>query len=338
MPTAIKMRKALLRIYSGLSPNYRRLRRLEDTLGRLAPELRKAWHETANVRPQLSKQQQRIDQLQRDVASLTLMTRTALTEVIQNRHQSNHSILERIIARGATIPTTLGKELTFYGPVAEDFLMESICAALAPERLRDRQLTYLDIGAGHPINGSNTYRFYRQGIRGVLLAPVPELAREMRRIRPADTVLEVGVRFDARTEAELFVTEDRGHWSFDPDYLRAHLEREHDDSRTIETLTVTLMDINEIIDEQLGGAAPGILNLAAEPYTREVLSSLDVKRHRPLVICIEHGDGSHSPSEGDGCSTRVTDLMRAARYTLVARTRGALIFTERRAMESALEA
>jgi len=51
---------------------------------------------------------------------------------------------------------------------------------------------YIDVGANQPAIISNTFRMYRQGFRGVLVEPNPELSRLIRSIRPRDALLAVG--------------------------------------------------------------------------------------------------------------------------------------------------
>src|SRR4051812_46243595 len=70
----------------------------------------------------------------------------------------------------------------------EDLALESVFGFL-----RVAKPSYIDIGAGHPIIGNNTYKFYRQGGRGVLVEPNPKLAELLRQVRPNDTVIEAGI-------------------------------------------------------------------------------------------------------------------------------------------------
>lgn len=47
--------------------------------------------------------------------------------------------------------------------------------------------TYIDIGAGHPIRGSNTYALYLQGWSGILIDPILTNVESARRYRSRDT-------------------------------------------------------------------------------------------------------------------------------------------------------
>lgn len=52
--------------------------------------------------------------------------------------------------------------------------------------------TYVDVGANHPSTISNTYLLYRNGFRGIVVEPNPELIRLFKIFRPADIPLMVG--------------------------------------------------------------------------------------------------------------------------------------------------
>jgi len=49
--------------------------------------------------------------------------------------------------------------------------------------------TYIDIGAGHPIRGSNTYALYRNGRSGILIDPILANVELARKRRPRDKAL-----------------------------------------------------------------------------------------------------------------------------------------------------
>ena len=57
----------------------------------------------------------------------------------------------------------------------EDLIVESICGFLKIEKP-----TYLDIGAADPIVSNNTYLFYQQGCRGVLVEPNPAFCLKLK--------------------------------------------------------------------------------------------------------------------------------------------------------------
>ena len=87
-----------------------------------------------------------------------------------------------------------------YAEMGEDLILASIF-----QQLRIEHPTYLDIGAWDPIELSNTYLLYCTGSRGVLVEPNPAFCEKLRRIRPRDVVLNVGVGTSGRTEADYYM-------------------------------------------------------------------------------------------------------------------------------------
>jgi FkbM family methyltransferase len=51
---------------------------------------------------------------------------------------------------------------------------------------------YVDVGANHPSDISNSYLFYRQGLSGVVIEPNRELCALFYRFRSRDSILQVG--------------------------------------------------------------------------------------------------------------------------------------------------
>src|SRR5436190_4598420 len=52
---------------------------------------------------------------------------------------------------------------------------------------------YVDVGAFHPFNGSNTHLLHRRGWRGINLEPVPAALADLQRHRPDDINLPYAV-------------------------------------------------------------------------------------------------------------------------------------------------
>lgn len=74
-----------------------------------------------------------------------------------------------------------------YSQYAED---EYLKQQLEQYNLKDGM--YVDIGSNHPTRISNTYLFYRMGLRGIAIEPNVELTKQHNRLRPRDIVLNVG--------------------------------------------------------------------------------------------------------------------------------------------------
>ena len=53
--------------------------------------------------------------------------------------------------------------------------------------------TYCDIGASHPMRLSNTFFMYQHGWNGILIEPIPNLAKKIMKWRKRDIVINCGV-------------------------------------------------------------------------------------------------------------------------------------------------
>ena len=67
---------------------------------------------------------------------------------------------------------------------------------------------YIDVGANHPIWGSNTYMFCKSGWSGICIDPHKAFASEYSTIRPRDIFLPVVISC-VEGEVEFFVTEGK---------------------------------------------------------------------------------------------------------------------------------
>ena len=74
---------------------------------------------------------------------------------------------------------------TSYSQCGEDLLV-----ALVLQLIRgSRPKKYLDIGANHPLNLSNTALLYADGVQGILIEPDPYFVNLLSNKRPRDKVL-----------------------------------------------------------------------------------------------------------------------------------------------------
>ena len=65
---------------------------------------------------------------------------------------------------------------------------------------------YIDIGNAHPINGNNTFLFYKKGWRGLLIDPLNNIFYKPKRVRKEDLVFNYGIKEinDKRIKSDFF--------------------------------------------------------------------------------------------------------------------------------------
>jgi hypothetical protein len=170
-----------------------------------------------------------------------------------------------------------------YAQQGEDLILENVCAFLEIARP-----SYIDIGAHQPIVGNNTYAFYRTGSRGVLVEPNPDLTPELRRVRPQDVVLEIGIGAKAGDEeAPYYLIEGDGQLNtFSEDQVqRLRSEKGKDVVKGV--IKRRLVNINKVLAEHFPTGGPEIFSTDTEGYDVTILRTLDFDRVRPKVFCVE---------------------------------------------------
>lgn len=146
--------------------------------------------------------------------------------------------------------------------------------------------SYIDIGAHDPIKNNNSYLFYTQGARGVLVEPNPTYAAVLRQKRPGDKVLEIGIGTDNVAEADYYVIEGDGQLNTFSK-AQAELLEKRDKRKTIGVIKRQLVKINDILEEHFKDGGPDILSIDVESLDYAILKTLDFAKHRPKVICVE---------------------------------------------------
>jgi FkbM family methyltransferase len=190
-----------------------------------------------------------------------------------------------------------------YAQVCEDLIVNDIF-----KHLRIDKPTYLDIGAHDPVFSSNTYLFYEGGSRGVLVEPNPALTPKIRRVRPGDTVLEVGVGArGADVDADYYLIAGQGEQNtFSLDQVK-RLQAEFGEEVLTGVIKRRLVDVNRVLAEHFGDRPPDFLSTDAEGYDFTILSGLDFDRCRPRVLCVE-------TLVGQNPDARIVELMRSKDY------------------------
>jgi FkbM family methyltransferase len=192
-----------------------------------------------------------------------------------------------------------------YAQAGEDLIVDFIVKAMQIE-----DVTYLDIGAHHPTQFSNTYLFYKRGFRGVLVEPDPELMASIRAARPRDVCIEAGVGIQAATTAEFFVMSTRTLNTFS----KAEAQRyEAMGTQRIENvLSVPLVTLDDIFADRFPDKEPTLVSIDIEGLDFEVLLTLNLNKYRPPIVCVETLQYSETREEVK--DTRIAQLMLEKGY------------------------
>jgi len=190
-----------------------------------------------------------------------------------------------------------------YAQQGEDLILRNIFMFL-----ETKTPTYIDIGAHDPIFSNNTYTFYRSGSRGVLVEPNPALTPLLRKSRPEDVVLEIGIGANAGDEeANYYLIDGDGQLNtFSEEEVRK-LKAQGGDRIVKGVIKRTLVNINKVLEKYFSARAPDLFSTDTEGYDLTILRTLDFDRFRPKVFCVETLTGYE-------VNQPIMDLMRSKDY------------------------
>jgi len=205
-----------------------------------------------------------------------------------------------------------------YSQHGEDMILANIFHMLG-----NKQPSYLDIGAHHPFNISNTAFFYERGSCGVNIEANPNLVSAFTQFRPRDKNVNVGVSTSAGTLDFYFIDDFSGRNTFDRESAYAFVEA-YPQFKISKVVNIPVITINEAVDKYCDGVFPDILTLDIEGLDLPVLKSADFSKNKPAVICVETVSAANSDNMAD---TR--EVLNSKGYDLYTKTIGNGIFVNR---------
>lgn len=142
---------------------------------------------------------------------------------------------------------------------------------------------YVDVGAYAPVDGSNTYKLYRNGWKGVTIEPNPRVRSAFRAVRGRDTHLTMGV---SKTPAEL------KYFQFEIAMLNTMDEPRADALRAEGYIykgmqTIACDRLEDILAKHAPGQHVDLLSVDCEGFDMDVIQTIDFKTVRPTAVIIE---------------------------------------------------
>jgi len=212
-------------------------------------------------------------------------------------HRATRRILEPLIP------------LQSYAQVGEDIIIEQLFYSLGV-----RFPAYLEIGTNHPKFGNNTYKLYRKGCWGVLIEADPSLIPLIKRIRPKDKTLNIGVGEVGGKSDAFFVFTQSAINTFDP--KEAEIRQAMGEKLKC-TVDVPIQTINEIITQNFQ-TTPDFLSIDIEGLDLLVLKTLDMDTFPIPVICVETCQFSQTHQKES--NTEIISFMEEKGYFVYANT------------------
>lgn len=188
--------------------------------------------------------------------------------------------------------------------------------------LKIPDISYIDIGACHPTHFSNTYLLYENGHRGILVEPNPALYEHIRKSRPGDMCLNVGISIGTTDEAPFYIMKPPTLSTFS----KEEADRlQHEGVILDRIASVKTKNINVLIEEYCK-TPPNFISLDIEGLDATILNTFDFKKNRPEIFCIETLSYS---SRGHGTKdTEIFNIMSSNGYEVHADTHLNTIFID----------
>lgn len=165
----------------------------------------------------------------------------------------------------------------------EDGVLDHIFDALG---YRFEDITYLDLGANHAKYLSNTYYFYVNGSKGVLVEANPSLIPELKFYRNRDVILNRCVTAEVGNPIPFYTVENGDGLSSPDEASVLHAIQKKPDLRQGPTVQVQRVTVNELFETYFEDA-PTFVSLDIEGDEMAILCSIDFDVHRPLLYIIE---------------------------------------------------
>lgn len=175
---------------------------------------------------------------------------------------------------------------------------------------------YLDIGAHHPFDISNTALMYSRGCRGVNVEANPNLHAAFLAHRPDDINVNVGVASKPGTMPFYMFDETSGLNTFCKDEVDSLLKG-NSGLVVRDVKNIAVITLADILKTYCDERPPDFLNVDVEGLDYDVLSSYPFVGCRPAIVCTEAWHHRAEP---------VIKYMAAVDYRLVTRLAANLIF------------
>ena len=216
----------------------------------------------------------------------SIATKEELSKLQQEFHQAFQKVSEMEDAACQIKLISLqanNQAILSYAQSGEDSIIQYILKYLG---IQINKIRYLDLGANHAKEISNTYSLYAQGARGVLLEANPNLIPELSLFRGEDVIIpKCLVAEHEEKTIPFYILNGDGLSSFDKEAIDEAIIQ--NSSLKIESVEqVQTISMNEII-ERYFPIAPDLLNIDIEGSEEQILESVDFEKWRPFIIILE---------------------------------------------------
>lgn len=175
----------------------------------------------------------------------------------------------------------------------EDVIVEYILMVLG---FQVKECRYLDLGANHAKELSNTYSLYRKGARGVLVEANPALIPELKFYRHEDIIVNKCIASEDGIKIPLYLVNGDGLVSTSKESVEKALSI-NNNLKMEGIVEIEGININTLLDKYFV-QGPELLSVDIEDDSLEALQAMDWEKFRPLIVIVEMIEYSTTLSVG----------------------------------------
>ena len=163
-----------------------------------------------------------------------------------------------------------------YGATGEDVLINKI--------FKGKIGFYVDVGALHPVNGSNTYNLYKNGWKGINFDLMNENIKLFRIFRPKDISLNLAVSSKTGFINSYIFDSGSGLNTLEKKWAEKWKKKINKDYKIVK---IKKDKLNNLLKKYNCPPNFDLLNVDVEGHEIDVLKGLNLKMFKPQVITIE---------------------------------------------------
>ncbi len=189
--------------------------------------------------------------------------------------------LQRIITKFRKAVDTINlTSKVSYAQSGEDIIIEYLFESIGISNPK-----YIDIGTNLPKKGNNTYLFYLKNSKGICIEPDFSLIPAIKKIRPKDKILNIGLSFEKTAQAAFYYFES--HYNAWNTFSKEDaIVKSNKSGIAFKEMKVELDTINNIC-KSYNFQDVNYLSIDVEGLDLAILKSIDFEVIKPEVICVE---------------------------------------------------
>jgi FkbM family methyltransferase len=197
-----------------------------------------------------------------------------------------------------------GKELftghpdQWYGPNTFSQHGDDLIILNIFHKLGIKNPSYLDVGAHHPENISNTALLYKRGSTGINIEANPILHENFLSQRNRDINLNIGVGSKPGVMPFYMIDDWSGRNTFSKEVAEQFIAA-HPEFKIRKTIMVEVKTLNQVVDQHCNGKFPDFLSIDVEGLDYEILKSCSFRSSFPKLICVEISSGDENDVSQD---------------------------------------